>query len=595
MPERPQAASGGATDSAPRRRRHRPRKKRYALALVAGGAVVWLALGAVALLQARASAEAGRATLDGLRASASPSALLSGEQTDDLRRAETSFAAARARLRSPAVWPLRALPVLGRQVRSFDALAEAAGAVAGTGADALAEADELVGGGLPPGPERAQLLASLSEVAGRAERRLAGIDLGPDEALLGPLATARDTFASELEELRTTATDARVGTAGVAELLSESSTYLLLVGNNGEMRAGSGTFLTAGTLFIDDGRLEVGELYPTSDLLLAEGVPVEGDLADRWGWLEPGREWRNLGITPRFDVTAPLAARMWAETSGEEVDGVLAVDVVALQAVLAAAGPIEVEGEQLDAGNVVRDLLRDQYAGFEFDEAAQATRSPRLAAVTRAAVGALESEIDVADLATELGGASRGRHLLAWSPVPEVQSAWEAAGIDGALDEDDLLVAMVNRGGTKLDQYLDVDADLRIEAKDDRTEVTVELRVRNVAPDGEPPYVFGPNPALDVAGGTYVGLVAATLPGPATGGRFEEVESLAVAGSDGPTRVVAASVEIPQGDEQVMTLRFELPAGFDAMDVLPSARVPAVQWHSGDMAWSDDHRQRIEW
>lgn len=570
-------------------------KKRYALALVAGGAAVWLALGAVALLQARSSAEAGRTTLDGLRASTSPAALLSGEQTDDLRRAQDDFAEARDRLRSPAVWPLRVLPVLGRQVRSFEALAEAAGAVAGTGADALAEAHALVDGGFPPGPERARLLAELSEVAGRAERQLAGIDLGPDEALLGPLATARETFASELEELRTTAADAQAGTAGVAELLGGRSTYLLLVGNNGEMRAGSGTFLTAGTLLINDGRLEVGELLPSSDLLLDEGVPVQGDLLDRWGWLEPGREWRNLGITPRFDVTAPLAARMWAAARGQEVDGVLAVDVIALQAVLAAAGPIDVEGEQLDAGNVVRDLLRDQYAGFEFDEAAQATRSPRLAAVTRAALDALDSDIDVADLAAELAGASRGRHLLAWSPVPEIQSAWEAAGVDGALDEDDLLVALVNRGGTKLDQYLEVDAELRIEPSAELTEVTVDLRVRNVAPDGEPPYVVGPNPALDVAGGTYVGLVAATLPGAATGGRFEAVDNLAVAGPDGPTRVVAAPVAIPRGDEQVMTLRFQLPAGFEAMDVLPTARVPAVQWRSGDLAWSDDSRQRIEW
>lgn len=556
---------------------------------------MWLALGAVALLQAQSSAEAGRATLDGLRASASPAALLSGEQTDDLRRAQADFAEARHRLRSPAVWPLRVLPVLGRQVRSFEALANAAGAVAGTGADALADAHELVDGGLPPGPERAGLMTSLSEVADRAERRLAGIDLGPDEALLGPLATARDTFATELEELRTTAADARAGTAGVAELLGGSSTYLLLVGNNGEMRAGSGTFLTAGALSIEDGRLEVGELFPTSDLLLAEGVPVEGDLHERWGWLEPGREWRNLGVTPRFDVTAPLAARMWAAARGQEVDGVLAVDVIALQALLAATGPIDVDGEQLDAGNVARDLLRDQYAGFEFDQAAQGARSPRLAAVTRAALGALESEIDVAELAAELAGASRGRHLLAWSPVPEIQSAWEAAGVDGALDEDDLLVAMVNRGGTKLDQYLEIEADLRVEPMAELTEVTVDLRVRNVAPDGEPPYVVGPNPALDVAAGTYVGLVAATLPGAATGGRFEGVDHLAVAGSDGPTRVVATSVQIPQGGEQAMTLRFQLPPGIDAMEVLPSARVPSIQWHRGEMAWTDDHLERIEW
>jgi hypothetical protein len=98
----------------------------------------------------------------------------------------------------------------------------------------------------------------------------------------------------------------------MAELFAGNSTLLLLLGNNAEMRAGSGMFLTVGTLTVSDGRLDVGEIVPTFDFQLPEPVTVDTDLAARWGWLEPGREWRNLGVSPRFDVTAEQASRMWA-------------------------------------------------------------------------------------------------------------------------------------------------------------------------------------------------------------------------------------------------------------------------------------------
>ena len=32
-----------------------------------------------------------------------------------------------------------------------------------------------------------------------------------------------------------------------------------------------------------------------------------GDMADRWGWLRPADDFRNLGVTPDFPSTAELA------------------------------------------------------------------------------------------------------------------------------------------------------------------------------------------------------------------------------------------------------------------------------------------------
>ena len=91
--------------------------------------------------------------------------------------------------------------------------------------------------------------------------------------------------------------------------------------------------------------MEMGELFPTGDLYIDEPtVPLDADLRDRWGWLNPNQEWRNLGVSPRFDATAELASRMWTSLGGAPVDGVLALDPIALQAIMKATGPVDVAG-----------------------------------------------------------------------------------------------------------------------------------------------------------------------------------------------------------------------------------------------------------
>ncbi len=558
---------------------------------------VWLVAVALTLLSAGVSAREGLRTLEEVRAGASVSTLDSGRDVARLRDAEAHLRTARARVRSLVVSPLRALPIVGRQLRSADHLSHAAGEVAGTAAEALEEVKARLEDGLPPGPGRAQLLAGLAEVAGQAEARLRAVDLGPDEALVGPLTEGRARAEAELQGLVGSAERGRVAAAGLAELLATDSTQLLLLGNNAEMRAGSGMFLTVGTVRITDGRLSVGEIVPTFDFQLPEPVAVEDDVAARWGWLEPGREWRNLGVTPRFDVTAEQAARMWEAARGQRVDGVLGVDVLALQALLAGVGPVQVQGESVDADTVVQDLLHDQYLGLDpVDPASQEARRGRLAEVARLALESLDRpELDARLLAEELAGAARGRHLLAWSPDQDVQRGWEAMDLDGALEGDELLVALLNRGGNKLDPYLDVVAELSVEPGPDATVVSVDLTMMNTVTSEEPAYILGPSPPLEVAPGTYVGLVAATLPGTAGSGRFEGVDQLAVAGADGPNRVVAVPVEIPRGEQRSLTLRFELPPGPGTMDVLSSARTPTVSWRANDLVWEDDHVQRLGW
>ncbi len=91
-----------------------------------------------------------------------------------------------------------------------------------------------------------------------------------------------------------------------------------------------------------DGSVQLGDLRPSGDVPLTDGaVPVTGDFERNWGWLNPTLDLRNLGWTPQFDVTAPLAAAMWTELTGQPVDGVISLDVAGLRQLLEATGPVQ--------------------------------------------------------------------------------------------------------------------------------------------------------------------------------------------------------------------------------------------------------------
>ncbi len=167
-------------------------------------------------------------------------------------------------------------------------------------------------------------------------------------------------------------------------------------------------FLSVGELETEDDRLRLHDMRSVTSVTVPAGaVPLEGDLRDRWGWLAPNEEWRNLMLSPRFDVQAPLAARMWESAGGSPVDGVLVLDPFALQGLLRATGPVEVDGRRFSADSVVQELLHDQYLRFTVDEREE--RREQLGRIGRATFDLLDAgRWSVRDLARGILPVVRG-------------------------------------------------------------------------------------------------------------------------------------------------------------------------------------------
>jgi hypothetical protein len=244
-------------------------------------------------------------------------------------------------------------------------------------------------------------------------------------------------------------------------------------------------------------------------------------------------------------------------------------------------------------------LTHDQYAGLAYGDTSKA-RVDRLGAIATASLNALNNEsLDLKNLADAMTSATSGRHLLLWSADPAAESAWQAGGVGGQLSSDSAQVAVLNRGGNKLDQYLSVEADLRITPgpgpASDATQGSLTVTLQNQTPPGQSQFIAGPYPGLGTTYGEYVGLVTVNLPAEASHLQVGAGEVVDVLGAEGPVWVLATPVDVHAGATQRVVVSFRLPAGHGAMTVVPSARLAPVAWHYRGAVHSDVTPFSLSW
>jgi hypothetical protein len=567
-------------------------RRRIVVLVVAGAALVWLVAVGWLLLGARSEMAAGTSELRQVRRKASIATLVEPARRTELAAAERHFEAAEAKVDSPVLAPLKVVPVVSRHLRAAQQVVDASQEGTAAADEALGSLVALTKRPRAAGPERVQTLRDLAGTAATAHDALDEIDPGSPAALIGPLGDA----VAELDEQRVEAADAAAQlertSLAVADILQGPTPYLLLGANNAEMRNGSGMALSAAELSFDQGRMQLGDVRPTADLVLPKGsVPGTGDVAANWPWIEVGRDLRNIGLTADFPQSAALAVDNWAKVpGGGEVGGVILIDVDGLRSLLRVVGPVEVDGVRYTADNVRGELLREQYKRFDGDRPG---RRDQLGEVAQAIFDRLEAgDWELADLATELSDAVQGRHLMVWSTDEQAERAWSEVGADGHLRDDSVSVGLLNRSANKADSWVDASVDLESKGRiDGRHELTITYQIENRTPGSGPAYLVGPN--LDgLEAGDYRGLVVVNLPAGTTGVELTGAEPF-MEGGDGPTVVVGGEVTVRRGTTAEVVVRALLPEGVDQVTLEPSARVEPTAWTVDGVDLGRDRRRTV--
>jgi hypothetical protein len=196
MPDVEEVAPPAAPAAPPARPRRS--RRRWIVLVVVAVAVIWSMVAAYQLFSARSHAQRGLDDLEAAQQDLGPAELIRGQGLDRLQAAQDEFDAAASAGDSVFLKPFAILPFVGRQVRSVDSLTSSAAEVVRVGIEAMESSTSRLQEPTAAGPDRIRLVRELGAIAAKARGELEGLDLGPSEALVGPLADARAEFAREL-------------------------------------------------------------------------------------------------------------------------------------------------------------------------------------------------------------------------------------------------------------------------------------------------------------------------------------------------------------------------------------------------------------
>lgn len=234
--------------------------------------------------------------------------------------------------------------------------------------------------------------------------------------------------------------------------------YLLLSLNNAELRSTGGIPGALTVVTVDKGVLKLGQ--HSSATALGEFAAPVLPLTDSERTLYNGTlgtYMQDVNFTPDFARSGALAQAMWKQRTGQAVDGVIAIDPIALGYILSATGPVNIgPGITLNSANAGKVLLSDVYSTF----AKPADQDTFFSAVTTKVFAALTSgHLNSRALVTALSRASGEGRVHLWSAHETEQKRFSATALGGPLPKSTKSssgfgVYFNDATGAKMDYYL---------------------------------------------------------------------------------------------------------------------------------------------
>ncbi|MBA2367060.1 MAG: DUF4012 domain-containing protein [Actinobacteria bacterium] len=393
---------------------------------------------------------------------------------------------------------------------------------------------------------------------------VSGVPQPSVEAIRGQLEAA----GSELSRASHSARRAVVALHALPSLLGKSSPqrYFLALQTPSEARGTGGLAGFYGVLEAAEGRMRLERIGPIAELASEHMTGVEApDWFDRRYASSAGlRQWQQANLSPHFPVVSQVWLDMYESVRGERLDGVIAMDPVALGRLTAATGPIQTEGLDVAVGpdNAVPVLLHDSYLQFGKDSERQ---NRYLTGVTSGFWDTMASgDVDVVALATGAAGSVSAGHIKIYSRDERTQSAIATLDADGGVLEEGPNAQLVyhnNFAGNKVDYFLRrrIETTVRLDERGG-ARVRTTVAMKNEAPSGPPSPLLGPG-VRGAETGLNSMLLEFLLP---EGAR---VKGLTIEGRsippwiehEGRLPAVSETLGIPAGGRKRASLTYEIP------------------------------------
>lgn len=432
---------------------HRVRRRRLfwaavwtaALALVLVGATLWLGSKAATV---RSELQSATELIPALKSQVEANDADSAKTTVEALVQHTG--AAREASQDPLWKTASALPWIGPNLAAASEVSTSADDVARLGAQPLVNALKTLnwahltpttaGIDLSPITSAAPKIQTAAHAVHESSRRLDAIDA---DSLMPQIADPLKAARAELGGLSRDLLSAADATKLAPAMLGENTPrrYLLMMQNNAESRATGGIPGALAVLNLDKGKLSL-ESQTSAGALGTFNPPFGVDNEQEAIYSKRlGKFMQDVNLTPDFPTTASTARAMWEKKTGEQLDGVLSIDPVALSYILDATGPVQVTNPEVRAiggalpheltrENVVRTLLSDAYAAIE-DPALQ---DVYFAGAANEIFGAVSSgKADSKKLMAALTKGVTERRILLWSGKTAEQDIISRYSLGGAV------------------------------------------------------------------------------------------------------------------------------------------------------------------
>jgi hypothetical protein len=472
---------------------------------------------------------------------------------------------------------LSPVPRVGTQIRAARVLANSAARVGDIADQAAVNAHSQLAAPHSGPAARLHLVDVLHQDLVSVNQQLAQVSTRTSGQLMSPLAKAKAKLVSKLDQARTQLSNGLGVVATLRTMLAGPKTYLILAGNNAEMRSG-GITTAAGLIHFQGGDMTTSPFISSFDLYLpdSKAVTVPPNLEKLFGWMVPGQEWRTTDTSPNWPEVAKVYSQMSANSPFGKVDGVLFVDVVTLRSVLTVIGPITVDGFKYTAANILPQLLYTNYLLYPTAEQTTARRDVQ-SDVARSAFSALRgSGFSVPSLAHELELDAKGRHLLAWSSDPSEEAMWTQLGADGSLAPNDLMVTAQNVSASKLDIFINPVVTVEAQQFADHQQIDMYVTVTNPRRAQTSAYIEGGAPCCVLPGDQRIYLLF-YLPASS----YDIVSRnppFSTVGTDGGMTVVGMIYIVPYSETSTIHISFFLPPSLNFVTLLPSSRAIPEQY-----------------
>jgi len=518
-------------------------------------------------------AQSSATRLQGALSEPDPAARASA--VSDLRAAAGS-----AQARTDGAWwgVLTHAPLVGDDATGVRALSRSLDTIANEATQPLVESvdslDRLTSAGrvdLDVVAELERPVAQAQDAVAAADAEVSGLDFS---GYAGPLRSRFEDYVDLVADATSGLAAAEQATRVLPTMLGADGPrdYLLIFQNNAEIRATGGMPGSWALAHAEAGKLSLTRQGTAGDFpTLDEPVlPLsEGELAV---YEEPlGIYFQNPGFTPDY----PRAAELWRAHWDRKfptvpLDGVVALDPVALSYLVEGTGPVQVGGTSLTSDTLVDELLNKPY--LELDPVAQDALFQQAAkAIFDATTGDLPSPIAFVQGVNR--AATEGRLLVAsfdegvTRELSGTRVLGELSGDDGATPHVD--IGVNDATGSKMSYYLRYSAEVRATGCEaDRQALSGSMTLNQQISAAEAAEL-----PISVTGGGNYGtepgsqLVQVRLYGP-WGGSLDHVRldgksldrNLDVVQLDGRP-VATVSVLLPSRDDVVLTWSMETGEG----------------------------------